>query len=40
VIFAIDIPAYLKLYNKLEIIKFNLVGAFYDEHETVSRMLF
>jgi hypothetical protein len=39
-IFGIDIPAYLKLYNKLEIIKSNLLSAFYDECETVSIVLF
>jgi len=40
VIFAIDIQAYLKLYNNLEIIKSSLLSGFYDERETVSIVLF
>jgi len=40
VIFAIDIQAYLKLYNNLEIIKSRLLSGFYDERETVSIVLF
>ena len=39
-LFAIDIPAYLRLYNKLEIIKPTELSTFYDERETVSIVLF